>query len=141
MKILSELRKRLSPEQRRLRRAYDRCNCGMSYGWWVCHKGNRIADLTWIGDADHFHFYRLRPFSEEFQEFSDSLQWNENEDICIESRYAIGFTTREFFSSCLQEDPEDPTLLILPLKFAKLPLEEFARAEKFIQRFLWLGET
>lgn len=77
-----------------LRREYEATDFGRRYGWWLCLREQRIADLNywrWDSDGQFWHEYRLFAFHPAFEEIGfNPSRWCEL-DVSLESRYAVGF--------------------------------------------------
>jgi hypothetical protein len=77
-----------------LRQEYEQTDFGRRYGWWLCLRGQRIADLNywrWDSVGQFWHEYHLFVFDSIFQEIGlDPDRWCQP-DVSVESRYANGF--------------------------------------------------
>jgi hypothetical protein len=77
-----------------LHREYEATDFGRRYGWWLCLREKRVADLNywkWDSDSQFWHQYHLFAFDPAFAEIGfDSNRWC-LADISLESRYAEGF--------------------------------------------------
>lgn len=120
--------KRSFEEQLRehIRKEYEETDFGRRYGWWLCLRGRRIADLNyrcWDSDSQFWHEYRVFPFDEAFAEIGyDRERWCQP-DVALESRYAEGFREASFLMSPREND-------VVSIRFAHVPEDVFMRTAR-----------
>src|SRR4051812_15901293 len=78
-----------------LRQKYEQSDFGRRYGWWLCPRGKRVADLDhyrWNSNGQFWHEYRLFAFGPSFAELGLGPDRWCQPDVSLESRYAIGLS-------------------------------------------------
>lgn len=103
---------------------YRESDFGRVFGWWLRLRGTRIAELNyrcWDSDAQFWHNYDLVPFSPLFAEVGDDPNRWCNDDITLESRFAVGY----FETGILMAPHPDH---IVGLRSSHVPRDVFYRA-------------
>lgn len=85
---------------------YARSDFGRVFGWWVLWNGEKIAELNyrlWDSGAQFWHEYYLVPHSNKFTQIGyDPNRWC-IEDISLQSRYAINYSTNGILMALRRE--------------------------------------
>ncbi len=113
-------------------RAYRNTAAGCLYGWWLCHRGQRIADLNyqkWDSLGRGWDEYKVFPFSGAFDAVGyDPNRWCQ-EDVSVESRLVEGYHSFQPLMAC-----NGPGLVII--RSVWVPEAEFYQTmKKFSDRY------
>jgi hypothetical protein len=105
---------------------YKQTDFGRRYGWWLCLRQRRVADLNywrWDENGQFWHEYRVFAGDPAFAELGfDAGRWS-GPGVSLESRFAEGFHVTEFIMSHREGN-------LVAIRAAHVPEDVFLRTAR-----------